>query len=430
MRLYPTAGMVLPATLLFGCADPDPGKITPDPRLNVVLVTLDTLRPDHIERVMPKLSAITAKGAHYPYTLASGAWTYHTMPTLLAGKTMMDMGTAPYVPSVRHVDDDENLLAEILAANGYRTFYSNANNMAGETVNLLQGYEEAEFAYTMDAHVKAMSGWLNTWEADGQQWPFFIHLHAMEPHSPWGRQLDDSCAAEVRALVTPCTEATGFDFLETDSNSANDVAGTWGPENGAVCAAGVQAAYDCALTRLDTDVARVALLLSESPAADRTVLVIAGDHGETLGPLHYGHNLGSQWDLTNTFMTFVGPGFVPSVSAAPVAQADLVPTLLDVLGVDAAGPTGRSLLVEGESDLRTFWCDEGGRKSFGWVAPDMSAYVRLDVPLSGNRIWSLSNPLVPRTEMLMDEASLPEAAYTALSEQEIVLAQHCLNASP
>lgn len=430
-RLAAAGALVL--TLLTGCNGAAESKAPAAAArpTNLLLITLDTLRPDHIAASMPELAAFASTGAYFPYVLANGAWTYTTMSSLLAGRPMIDMGPAPWETGVRHVPDETYMLAEILSDRGYRTFYSNANDMAGESTNMLQGYDEAVFRRTMKAHASEQQAWLNAWESDGQEWPFFIHLHAMEPHAPWGAKLDPSCEASTREAAALCTARTAYDFLVEDSNAANQVVHGWNPGDAEVCGLAVKTAYACALVALDQELAETLRRFAASPAAATTLVVIATDHGETLGPWYYGHNLGSLWDLTRTFSLFAGPGIEPSVTSTPVSQADLVPTILDSLGItDALGPTGRSLLVPGDSDLRTFWCNEGGLKSHGWLAPDMSNYVRLEEALDGSREYYAVHPIVAGEENPAPEADIPAEALIALDAQSLALVDLCADGAP
>ena len=92
---------------------------------NVLVVTLDTLRADHVGAYgyaaakTPTLDALAARGARF-----ANATT--TTPLTLSAHTSLFTGTFPGYHGIRdntgfHVDDSLTTLAEVLKAKGYRT---------------------------------------------------------------------------------------------------------------------------------------------------------------------------------------------------------------------------------------------------------------------------------------------------------------------
>ena len=84
----------------------------------------------------------------------------------------------------------------------------------------------------------------------------------------------------------------------------------------------------------------------------RTLLVITADHGESLGDVGYwfGHGSNIRHPCVNVPLIIACDGVVPvGGSAALVANVDLAPTILDLLGVDAT-----PLVANGLSLASTF----------------------------------------------------------------------------
>lgn len=78
-----------------------------------------------------------------------------------------------------------------------------------------------------------------------------------------------------------------------------------------------------------------------------TVIVVTGDHGESLGDDgHFGHGYGFADVITRVPFAMVGPGIPATTTEAPSLHADVLRTLVHVLGGTAAGPAeSQDLLV-------------------------------------------------------------------------------------
>lgn len=390
----------------------------------LLLVALDTLRVDVAASSMPTLSALRAGGLDWPHMMATGSWTYHTMPSLLSGRPMMDFGAAVYAPGVRHIPDEVELLAEILGDRGYHTFYSVANPMAGATPNLLQGYDEVETPWSMAGHLRALDRWLNTWNDEGRAWPFFIHLHAMEPHAPYGEHLDPRCEVSARAAAASCEAASGFDLVTTDNIDANDLSEGWSAEAQSLCASASDLLYRCVLQRLDSDLGQIRDTLDQHGAAEPTLLVLASDHGEALGPMVYGHNNVQCWALTQGFASFIGAGITPGSVTGAVSQVEVVPTILDQLGIQDVEGLAPSLFGEERAPRRSFWCAADGRRSFGYIDDLALSYHRLDLTVSGEAVWWTTDP-TRQDEVVVDVAQVPEAARLAIEAEQAATRGYC-----
>jgi arylsulfatase A-like enzyme len=132
-----------------------------------------------------------------------------------------------------------------------------------------------------------------------------------------------------------------------------------------VASAGVRGRDDGEVHQADARLAAVSELLKRAGRLERTLVVIAADHGETLfeheetpsalsakeatdamARLKRGHNAGLTEVLLRTPLIFAGPG-VPRgfVHPGPTENLDIVPTVLELLGVDADGHLDGTSLV-------------------------------------------------------------------------------------
>jgi phosphoglycerol transferase MdoB-like AlkP superfamily enzyme len=104
------------------------------------------------------------------------------------------------------------------------------------------------------------------------------------------------------------------------------------------------------LRTLDVQLRRVYEHLVQSGLAERTILIFVGDHGEAFGqhPGVWAHTFGGYSETYRTPMIFWQPKLIaPQVVSRPTSHVDILPTLLDLMGV----PWNESKL-QGESVLR------------------------------------------------------------------------------
>jgi phosphoglycerol transferase MdoB-like AlkP superfamily enzyme len=103
------------------------------------------------------------------------------------------------------------------------------------------------------------------------------------------------------------------------------------------------------LRTLDTQLRRIYEHLVETGLADRTLFVFVGDHGEAFDqhPGVVGHGFGSNSEMYRVPLLFWQPRLIaPQIIKFPTSHVDIVPTLLDLLGVsyDESKLQGESVL--------------------------------------------------------------------------------------
>ncbi|PYV08104.1 MAG: hypothetical protein DMG23_14410, partial [Acidobacteria bacterium] len=177
-----------------------PGRPGPSPPPSVLLITIDTLRADHLgcygyARIKtPTIDRLASEGVRFenayaqvPITLPShAAILTGTYPMLNGVRDFTSPGLAANVPT----------LAEILRRNGYHTAAFVSSFVLNSTWGLNRGFEvydddvgpgvvRAQDLLMLerrgDRTVDRMLDWLN--HRDGK--PFFVWLHLYDPHSPY-----------------------------------------------------------------------------------------------------------------------------------------------------------------------------------------------------------------------------------------------------
>jgi len=286
-----------------GCGGGEPAS---SPRPNLLLVTIDTLRADHLgcygyeEARTAALDALAQRGV-----LFEQAYTPAPM-TLPAHATMMT-GLAPPQHGAR-VNGEHRLaegiptLAEELVAAGYRTGAFVAAFVLAERFGLARGFDEYDDdtsgAYEQevpealslyrpgDLVVDSALEWL-AGGGDAPAEPFFAWVHLYDAHFPWHAH-------------------------EANTDEASDATGT----------------YDGEITFADEQVARLSAFLAACGLEENTVVVVLADHGEGLGDHHeteHGYLLNEE--VLHIPWIMAGPGVTPGRRVpALVSLEDLLPT--------------------------------------------------------------------------------------------------------
>lgn len=307
-------------------------------RPNLVIISLDTVRADHLgtygyhRGTSPRLDALASSGVVFEraYTIAPNTGPSHS--TMLTG-------LPPHLHGARtngtSVNADVTTLAEILRDSGYSTgaFVSGAP-MRSEISGLDRGFEhyEDEFPAARRSAESVMAlakGWLARRLAN----PYFLFIHLYDAHGPY-------LPSSRYAALFPAGGASGRVGTIPDYQKVGDRQGRVDLrlEN-------YIARYDAVLRYLDD---QLASLLAEIDLRN-TLVIVTSDHGETLGERHWNLDHGAQLfdEQLRIPLILHGPGLEPMRSAAQVDTLDFVPTILEYLELpDDPGVAGhgRSLL--------------------------------------------------------------------------------------
>jgi len=289
-------------------ASPRPSRDPHAARRDIVLVTIDTLRADHVAAygyrrpTTPALDAIAARGVRFEQAYTPGPSTRAALPALLFGRYT---STLPY----RRVDGLPQLaptdlpsLAATLRAAGYATATTlRDGGVLIETA--LVGFDDLLGGTGLHSSgsraTRAALGWIRAQPRDR---PIFLWVHYMNPHAPY----------------RPATARFGHDAL---------------------------ARYDAEIAEADAELGRLVDGLAGAGRLDGAIVAVAADHGESFG--EHGawfHNQNLDDAQTRVPLVIAVPGTAPRAVTGPVSLVDLAPTLLDLTGVTTpAGMNGTSL---------------------------------------------------------------------------------------
>jgi arylsulfatase A-like enzyme len=353
---------------------------------NVLLVTIDTLRADHLGSygsdadLTPNLDRLATSGVVFRSAITSSPWTLPATAAILTGLEPRHHGagrvTNRHDPLGRSpLADDSATLAGTLAAAGWRTHAIVTNPYLTVRYGLASGFHTYENVtvqselFIGSQHTTAMR--LLTWlrpelvvgdrgttvseratawmeRAPGDR-PFLLWLHYVDPHAPYSKP-----------GVVRHKSFRGDSLLtgegDVDHDTSPDVARLRSGEI-RLDAKGkdlVRSLYAAEVATVDATVGGVLASLDRLGLRDRTLVVVVADHGEELwehGGVEHGHTVYDE--LVRVPLILSWPGHLePGAVDAVVGVTDVVPTVLDLLGLTAPGPLdGQTLrpFVEGDA---------------------------------------------------------------------------------
>lgn len=341
--VMPGLGVVAPALALglgAGCgrSGPQPPAGAPD----VVLVVLDTLRPDSLgvygatAPTSPAIDAFAAHATRYETAWAPSSWTLPGTATIHTGLHPLRHGLRTFGDKL---PDPQLTLAERLGAAGWETGGWSDNANFGVKNALHQGFEtfvssdKPAIAYpNAGVMIGAAKAWLS--DADG---PLFATLQPMNCHGPY--RVPKSALKRVygrrpvmgfRYYKGPMGEIMSERKIESRKRVGSRY---------------LQSLREQQLTAVRYATDEVGKLFAHLKALgryDNALIIVTADHGEELfehGGFSHGYTL--HREVVQVPLIIKYPGQTEgAVVKGPASLMDLTPTVLGVLGLDKDLPAG------------------------------------------------------------------------------------------
>ena len=355
-------------------------------RPNVILVSLDTLRPDRLgcygaePSDSPHLDALAAEGLRFTDAYSTSSYTLPSHGSMLTGQYPAFHGAVDVTDAL---DPQRSpLLADLLADAGYVTAGFTGAGYVSSEYGFATGfdrYSHNDPVWAVDTvrggmllntmswerlplspellrryDSSAVTQWIET-RPDGA--PFFLFLHTyiahnFAPSEPWlkshgllGRNGDED-------FQRPFNHKDREAFNQGGERSLTDVQEQYLPY------------YDATIAMADEFVGQVLASLNSAGLDENTMVVVTSDHGEEFGEHgFFGH--GETLYDANTRVPLIvrlpadQAGEPGQVLADPVSLVDIAPWVLSVaglppdrrmsvsppLGPDRSNPPGRSVTI-------------------------------------------------------------------------------------
>jgi arylsulfatase A-like enzyme len=352
-----TAAAILAASFL-ACPGPRERAASPPPRRpsasgtgwSVLLVTIDTLRPDHLgaygyaRPTSPHIDALAARG-----TLFENAYTYwpKTRGSFVAMMTGRRASRSGYSKTHPVLLDANATLATVLQEAGYDTVAAVDNANVAASLGYAKGFrvyqetwEDEALPSEMDRTRAITDSGIQILQGADPARPFFLWLHYVNPHTPY------TPPPPFDSKFRGPEENTG-PRLPVVNGLHGGISHRWAVP-GQDRLAYYVAQYDGEIAAVDAEVGRVMDALRSSAVRDSTVVVLTSDHGESLGEHDYffdhGENL---FDPSQRVPLIVAAPGSPNGRRSDVLAStlDVLPTILDAVKVSYPPDlAGQSLL--------------------------------------------------------------------------------------
>jgi len=309
-------GAVLLLMLAWSCSGPSRLPLDVEPGAasgyDVVLLTIDTLRADRLgsygypQAKTPTLDRLANEGVRFENAISPAPLTLPAHASVLTGLEPPTHGV--HHNGIFRLDESRTTLAEILKSGGYTTAAFVSSFVLDPRYGLAQGFDVYDgrvepkgspslVALESERGAAAVTDAALAWLREpARSSPFLLWVHYYDPHAPYEPP------------------------------------------------AGFERGYDGEIAYVDSEVARLVEALEDS---DRVLLVMVGDHGESLGEHREATHSRLLYDATQRVPWIL---WSPSLLGSPrviedvVGLVDVTPTLLDLLGSPASEMDGRTLL--------------------------------------------------------------------------------------
>lgn len=306
----------------------DPTLLAPAPEAsrprNLLLISLDTLRPDHMgtygysRPTTPGIDALlAARGTVFERAFATSPWTLPSHAAMLTGLYSCTDRFVPPGPKdseagvIASLPADAVTLSEAMRQQGFTTGAFTEDGWISAEMGFARGFgtliENRAFP-----HLSEPLGQVEPTLHDALEWirrhrdvPWFVFVHTYQIHNPY---------TPPPGYLQLVAAEHGTDRAEADA-----------------------AAYDGEIRYTDDVLVHFLNGLDAAGGADALVALVS-DHGEGFnehGLFMHGNSLYDE--LLHTAFILRAPGLVPAGRrvASDVGLIDLVPTLLELLGLPA-----------------------------------------------------------------------------------------------
>lgn len=354
---------------------------------NVILISIDTLRADHLtsygyfRNTSRNIDALAKNGLLFENAYAlcpQTAESHMSIMTSLSHEVHKIQNWLPDRP-VHRLSDATPTLAEILRKNGYRT----AAFTGGLNVDSAFGFDRG-FDYFRDLSWKSrIVNLVLAWIKKNKTKKFFLFYHSYALHGPYfpppsrynriyyknykgkipSTRIELKKITNQKSLYKNIVRTEWLPYLKSISDLDNNFLDNWqdwsmyysmidrnNPDDWKF----LQAQYDASIKFVDEQLfAKIIKLLKDIKLSDNTLIVFTSDHGEAFNE----HNNIMHKDLYNETLHI--PLIISWSKKLPrnrritelVRTIDIMPTILDILNIKITFPIqGRSLLplVNGE----------------------------------------------------------------------------------
>ena len=336
--------LLLGCTLLaaFGTAACRPASARPAERPDVILVSIDSLRFDHLgcygyaKATSPTIDGLASRGVRFETAVSTTSWTLPAHAAMLSGLFDTSHGV---VDNGLALPEDVQTLPEILRAAGYRTAGFFGGPYLDPAYGFAKGFDHYESCMSpevADSHrdvtgprtVAAVKAWLDGAGSAGDARPLFLFIHLWDVH------YDYMPPKEYVERFDPGYEGTldGSDFLRNPAVEPRMAPRDFDH---------LLALYDGEIRFTDENLGRILDDFGRRGRPSKPLVLVTADHGEEFFEHgNKGHQRSLFEEVVRVPWIVCWPGQLDAgrVVRDQVRLVDLMPTVLSLAGVQGAPP--------------------------------------------------------------------------------------------
>ncbi len=361
-----------------------PGRNTLVEDYNVVFISIDSLRADHLSAygyqrdTTPTLKTLAAAGVRFDNCSSTTSWTLPAHMSMLTGRSLLGHGV---VADDRALTDDVPTLAEQFQAAGYLTKAITSAPYLEEHFGFSRGFddyddktvrfesnEESYKSVTAPDVQKAAAKFL---EANSDK-KFFLFLHYWDVHydytpgEPYASMFDPDYDGEINGENFYFNSAVNKNISDRDLEH-------------------LKALYDGEIRLVDDHIGKLIRTIGLLGIAGKTIFVVTSDHGdEFFEHGRKGHHRTLYEEVLKVPFILYVPGIRPTSRTVSMETSiiDIMPTLLSITGIEIPrGTEGfdmSSVAYRGEAEFE--------RSTHGELYRTASRNVQVSLQAARNKI--------------------------------------------
>lgn len=305
VRLLALCLMLSLCCFLAGCRE----EKTPAVPQNIMLITIDSLRADHLgcygykRNTTPNIDALAQKATRFENAYSPSSWTQPSIASLFTSLHPRDHGIRTLGDTL---GDRFVTLAEHLKQNGYDTQAFVSLLLMKPQFGYCQGFDDCDYSVIegRSEHAISTSREITDKTIDylkhHREKPFFCWTYYYDPHFNY-------LVHKGHVFEPP----EGIDILDPDVEP-----------------------YDSEIAFTDHHIGRLLKKMKKMGLLRNTIVVIAADHGEEFNDHHWkyhGHTV--YQELVHIPLIIYTPGIAPGAVDETVTVMDIAPTLLQLLNL-------------------------------------------------------------------------------------------------
>ena len=302
------------------------GPKTPTTSPNLLVITFDTLRADHLGvyggegELSLNFDGLARESVMFSNVYAPSATTGPSHATIFTALHPNEHGV---LKNGVVLADDVTTLAEVLSGEGYATAAFVSSFVMKGQFGWTQGFDEYNEKFNIPRRrlghltIEAASDWIADRDQDE---PWFVWVHLMDPHKPYRQP-----------------EPFRRDYVDPSLKDKREIE---------------KALYNGAVAYTDSVLPKLFETINSQHGPAKTLMAVTADHGELFGEHgHYGHGAALYEDVVRVPLIFNYPGVPVKVIEDTVGLVDFTPTVLDLLDIPFEDKvSGRSLVAAIDGD--------------------------------------------------------------------------------